>query len=142
MSSAADCTADIIEYVKVKTYNMAVPYSLKYTNIKQSDAIETYLEEHLAKLDAVVDDSDTSAQAQIELAKTVSDQQSGDIYRAEINLHSSGEVFYADETANDIYAAIDAMREVIVREVRRTMEKKRDQSRDGARQIKEMLREK
>ena len=120
---------------------MAVPYSLKYTNIDQSDAIESYLEDHLSKLDAVVDDSDTSARADIELAKIVADQHSGEVYKAEVNLHTSGGNFYAAENANDIYAAIDAMREVIVRDVRKEFEKRRDQGREGARQIKNMLRE-
>ena len=129
------------EVVIAKTTHMAVPYTLKYTNIDQSDAIEDYLEEHLSKLDSVVDDNDESAEAQIELAKEVADQNSGDVYKAEINLHTAGEKFYVVETSSDIYAAIDKMREVIVRDVKREMEKKRDQSRDGARQIKEMLRE-
>ncbi len=120
---------------------MAVPYKIKYTNFDQSDAIEEYLEEHLAKLDAVVDDNDTSAQADIELAKIITSQNSGDIYKAEINLHTAGENFYVVETASDIYAAIDLMRDVIVRDVKNEMTKKRDQGRDGARQIKKMLRE-
>ena len=129
------------ENIEANLNNMAVPYNLKYTNIDQSDAIENYLEEHLAKLDAVVDDNDESAQAQIELEKTVSDQHTGDIYRAEVNLHTSAGDFYAEETASDIYAAIDEMRDVIIREVRKEVEKMRDQRRSGARQIKEMLRE-
>lgn len=120
---------------------MSVPYSIKYTNIDPSEAIESYLEEHLGKLDAVVDDSDQSAQAQIELAKVVVDQHSGDVYKAEINLHTSGHDFYVVEHAADMYAAIDAMREVIVRDVKREMEKMRDNTIKGARQIKEMLRE-
>ena len=120
---------------------MAVPYTIKYTNIEQSDAIENYLEDHLSKLDAVVDDKDTSAHADIELAKTVSDQHSGQIYKAEINLHTAIGNYYVSETDGDIYAAIDTMKDVIVRDVRKDAEKKRDTSRDGARQIKDMLRE-
>ena len=120
---------------------MSVPYNIKYTNIDQSDAIENYLEDHLAKLDAVVDDNDKSAQAMIELAKTVADQNTGDIYKAEVNLHTALGNFYVSETDSDIYAAIDKMRDVIVRDVRKESEKKRDTSRDGARKIKDMIRE-
>jgi len=120
---------------------MSVPYTIKYTNIESTEAIENYVESHLSKLDAVVDDNDESAMANIELAKTVADQNSGDIYRAEINLHTAAGNFYVAETSSDIYAAIDLMRDVIVRDVNKGVEKLRDQSRSGARQIKEMLRE-
>lgn len=118
---------------------MAVPYSVKYTNIEATDAIEKYLEEHLAKLDLVVDDNDESADAQIELSKALVGQQTGDVYQAEINLHIAGQGFYVTENASDIYAAIDLMRDVIVRDVKRHYEKNRDQVRSGARQFKEML---
>ena len=120
---------------------MSVPYTIKYTNIESTDAIENYLEDHLAKLDAVVDDNDKSAQASIELAKTVADQHSGNIYKAEVNLHTAKGNFYVSETSSDIYAAIDLMRDVIVRDVKKAMEKLRDQGREGARVIKDMLRE-
>jgi ribosomal subunit interface protein len=118
---------------------MTIPYNIKYTNIEQSEAIDNYIEDHLGKLDAVVPDSDTSAQAQIELEKTISDQNNGDIYRAEINLHTATGNFFVDETDFDIFAAIVKLRDAIIRDVSKESEKLRDNSHDGAREIKDIL---
>jgi ribosomal subunit interface protein len=121
---------------------MTIPYNIKYTNIDQSKKIENYIEDHLNKLDAVVTPSDTSAKAQIELEKTISDQNTGDIYRAEINLHTAIGNFYVDETDFDIFGAIVKMRDKIIREVSKESERSRDLSREAAREIKKKLHRK
>jgi ribosome-associated translation inhibitor RaiA len=117
-----------------------IPYNIKYTGIDSSEEIDTYVKDHLSKLDSVVPNSDTSAQAQIELEKTISDQNNGDIYRAEINLHTAKGDFYVDETDFDIFAAIIKMRDAIFRDVSKEAEKLRDNSLEKAREIKGILR--
>lgn len=120
---------------------MAIPFDIKTTNFESTAALQEYVEKHLSKLDALVDDEDSAAYAQIELEKIVADQNSGDIYRAEINLRTSGHDYYVDEKANDIYVAIDQLRDTIIREVKERVKKDRTKIRQGARAIKQMLRE-
>ena len=118
---------------------MTIPYNIKYTNIDQSEVIDNYVKEHLSKLDVLVPDNDTSVQAQIELEKTISNQNNGDIYRAEINLHTALGNFYIDETDFDVFAAIIKMRNAIIRDVNKESKKLRDNSRESARDMKDMI---
>ena len=115
---------------------MAIPYNIKYNNLKSSNSLEKFVTKHLAKLDTVVDDNDTSAKASIELSKEVGNQNNGDIYVAEINLHTAKGEFHALERSDDIRKAVDQMRERIVREVRSATQRMRDLRRRGARSIK------
>ena len=119
---------------------MAIQTNLKATKIDMTDALEEYLAKRVRKLDQFVDDEDTSAIADIELAKVLGDQRSGDIYRAEINLHISGAYLYAASEKDDLRAAIDAVKDQMVREIKEEKEKKETLMRKGARKMKQMLR--
>ena len=118
---------------------MPIPFNIQTTNIDLTDTLEEYVKTRLSKLDKVVDDNNTSAYADIELAK-VREQNSGDIYRAEINLRISGDQLYAASETSDLYRSIDEVEEAIVREVKKAKGKKRDLFRRGARRIKNMIR--
>lgn len=119
---------------------MAINTNLKATNIEINDALEEYLAKRIAKLEQFIDDEDTSAIADIELAKVVGDQRSGNIYRAEINLHIAGAYLYAAVEKDDIRAAIDEVKDDMIREIKQEKEKKETLMRKGARKMKEMLR--
>jgi putative sigma-54 modulation protein len=119
---------------------MAIQTNLKATKIDMTDALEEYLTKRVRKLDQFIDDEDTSAIADIELAKVLGDQRSGDIYRAEINLHISGAYLYAASEKDDLRAAIDAVKDQMVREIKEEKEKKETLMRKGARKMKQMLR--
>lgn len=115
-------------------------FSTKATNIELSQAIDDYLDKKLSVLDKHIDSSDESANAQIELEKTTEHHRSGDIFRAEINLHIAGKNMRVDETAGDLYSAIDSMKDGIARELTSYKKKKRTWVRRGAQRLKTILR--
>lgn len=117
---------------------MAINTNLKTTNITADDELQEYLAKRLKKLDRFVDDDDTTAIADVELEKR-SGQNSGEIYRAEINLKVAGSYHRAEDEAADIRDAIAAMQESIIRELRKEKEKKRGRIRSGARKMKRMI---
>lgn len=118
---------------------MALNTNLKTTNLTADDELKGYLVKRIAKLEQFIDDDDTSAIADIELAQ-MAGQQSGEIYRAEINLKIAGSYLRAESRAEAIRDAIDTVQEEIIRELKETKEKKRSRIRDGARKMKNMLR--
>lgn len=124
-----------------KDSNMQV--EVKSTNLELTDAIKNYLTEKLIDLEKIINVSDdTKVLAEVELAKNTEHHQSGDkLFKAEINLTISGKLFRVVAEQHDIYAAIDEMKDDIMRDVRKDKEKDSTMLKKGGRKAKEMLRE-
>ncbi|MEX2514831.1 MAG: ribosome-associated translation inhibitor RaiA [Candidatus Paceibacterota bacterium] len=117
---------------------MALNTNLKTTNIEAGDDLQDYLAKKLIKLEQFIDEDDTTAHADIELEKRAG-QQTGQIYRAEINLQITGSYLRSEEDADDIRDAIAAMQESIIRKLRKVKEKRQSRIRSGARKMKQMI---
>lgn len=117
---------------------MAINTNLKTTNITADDELQEYLAKRLKKLERFINNDSTVAIADIELEKR-NGQQTGKIYRAEINLETTDSYLRAEEEAMDIRDAIAAMQENIIRELRKDKEKRRSRIRAGARKMKQMI---
>ena len=109
-------------------------------NLTADNELKDYLEKRISKLNQLIDDDDTSAQADIELEK-YGGQNKGEIFRAEINLQVAGAMLRAEEEAETIRKAIDATKEEMMRELRDRKEKQQTKERDGARKAKDMMRD-
>ncbi len=112
----------------------------KATNVALTAEIEEYTAKKFGVLQKYIDKEDTSVGGQIELGKTTRHHQSGDVFRAEINLHVSGKDFWTEATAGDLYTAIDKARDEIVRMVRIHKEKHTVLKRNGGRAVKKIMR--
>jgi ribosomal subunit interface protein len=117
-----------------------IKYSLKATKIEHTPAITSYIEKKLKDLERVLDKKDTSIHAELEVGKSTTHHKQGELYFAEINLHAMKKKWRAVEEADNLYAAIDAMRDAIVREVTSGEKKERVKSRKGAREIKKRMK--
>jgi ribosomal subunit interface protein len=116
-------------------------YTFKATNIERTPAIDEYIEKKLAELERVLDPEDTSVHAEIEVGKSTRHHKSGEVFFTEINLHAMKKAWRATEEAEDLHAALDAMKDAIVREVTSGEKKARMAERKGAREIKNRMRE-
>lgn len=112
----------------------------KFTNIELNDQMKEYLEKRMKKVAKYIEE-DTEAYAQVEIAKSVPNQQSGDIFRAEINIEVAGSSLYrAEAEKTDLYQAIDDAQSDVIREMKKSKQKKTTLFRRGARKLKRMLR--
>ena len=114
--------------------------NIKATNIALTEAISSYLTEKLAYIEKLLPVGDDSIIADVELAKETKHHLHGEVFKAEINLRSAGKNFYSVAHEEDLYAAIDAMRDEITRQIKTGFEKKNTLLRRGGRKAKEMLR--
>jgi ribosomal subunit interface protein len=119
---------------------MALNKNLKTKNIEIDEETKDYLAKRIKKFDTFIADDTSPAIADIELER-MTGQQSGRIFRAEVNLKIGDRYLRAEEEAENIREAIDKMKDEMVRELRDAKEKERTQTRDGARKAKEQLRE-
>lgn len=115
--------------------------NIKATNTELTPAISTYVEEKVLGLDKfIVADDPESVLANVEIGLSTKHHQSGKIYRAEINLHIGGKYIRAVSEQEDLYAAIDDMRDQVSREITSFKNKKRDLLRKGGAVVKDFLK--
>ncbi len=115
--------------------------NIKATNMELTPAISSYVEGKIIGLDKFIVAKDPeSVLVNVEIGLNTKHHQSGKVFRAEINLHIGGKYIRTVSEKEDLYVAIDDMRDQVVREIKAFKEKKRDLSRKGGSIIKKILR--
>ncbi len=114
--------------------------NIKYTRLSSTPDIEKHIASRMQTIQKLVDSKDESAQAQVEVSKTSDHHKTGDVYRAEINMHIAGADFYAFSEGSDLLGTLDAVRDDIVRKIKTNKDKRVSFVRRGGRKIKNYLR--
>jgi len=116
-------------------------YSTKATGIELTPAISDYCDKRFSAFDRFVSSlSPDAVKCEVEVGKTTQHHKSGDVFRAEVNLHIEGKNFYAVSEKDDLYAAIDEVKDEIVRQITADKDKTMTVMKKGALRIKEMLK--
>ena len=113
--------------------------NIKTTNVTLTPAISDYTAKRFAKISKLLS-HDPSTQCDVELAKTSEHHQKGDIFRAEIHIVGTGKNVYASSEKEDLYAAIDAVRDEVLRELKTKKAKRTSFIRRGGARVKSMLK--
>ncbi len=113
--------------------------NVKTTNFEQTTEIAEVLEKRLKTLEKFLPDWETRLLCDVELEK-MTDQQTGRIFRAEINLQVAGTLFRAEATEERMEDAIDRAKNELKSELVRTAGKRQSLFRRGAQKIKNMMR--
>jgi len=111
----------------------------KTSNFGQTPEIEEVLLKRLKTLEKFLPDGETKLLCDVELEK-LTDQQSGRIFRAEINLQVGGTLLRAEATEERMEDAIDRAKNELKSELVRTSGKRQSLFRRGAKRIKDMMR--
>lgn len=116
--------------------------NIKATNIELTEAISQYIDEKIKSIEKFIDVSDqANARAVIEVGKTTKHHHSGeDIFKAEINLSINGKYFRAVSEQGTLYAAIDDIKDEMIREVKSYKGKQRALFRKGGAAIKNLIK--
>lgn len=113
---------------------------IRATNLHLTDAISTYVEKRVRALEKFIDSEDTSAIMDVEVGKTTKHHQRGDVFRAEFNFSFGGKSFRAVADEEDLYAAIDEVKDEMAREVRSSRSKEKTLFKKGKAAIKDLLK--
>lgn len=114
---------------------------IKATNMDLTDALKAYVEEKINSVEKfTVPHEEEVPLAEVEIGKTTKHHNVGDVFRAEVNLSVRGRGYRAVSEKNDLYAAIDDVRNELVREINSTKGKERTLVRRGANMLKDILR--
>jgi putative sigma-54 modulation protein len=114
--------------------------SIKSTNMDMTEAIRDYIYKRLDGLEKLAGNPESELQVGVEVGKTTNHHKSGNIFRAEVNLRLDGKELYAASELDDLYSAIDAVRDQIVREVKHAKDKRRSAIREGGQKAKAFIK--
>jgi putative sigma-54 modulation protein len=101
---------------------------IKATKIELTDNIKDYVYEKMNMLEKYLGDIKVQ-NLDVEVGMTVGGQNSGKIYRAEVNIAVPGELIRVEKTEKELFKAIDKVKDHLVRSIRRYKEKRIDRRR-------------
>jgi putative sigma-54 modulation protein len=115
-----------------------IKLSIKGTNLKLEQGVYSYIEEKIGGIDKFIGGEDSALQGWVEVGLITKHHQSGDIYRAEVQIRLSGKSLRAEATAKDIYSAIDAVKDELRAELKKHKGKAEAIHKKGARLLKNL----
>lgn len=89
---------------------------IKATKIELTDAIRDYIQKKVDMLEKYLGDAQV-INCHFEVGLAVGGQHSGEIYRAEMNLSLPGKLLRVEKTEEDLYKAIDKVKDHLEREI-------------------------
>lgn len=111
--------------------------TIKATNIEHTNAIDAHIVKRMRDLEKVLEPKEKSELARVDVGTTNMRHREGkDLYYAEVTFHVKKKDFRATAKAADLYAAIDKMKDEIVREVTHHHDRIRALRMAGAREMK------
>jgi ribosomal subunit interface protein len=109
-------------------------------HMEMTSAIREYTLSRMQSLEKLLPKGDTSAKLEIELSKTTNHHHRGDIFQAEARLHVRGKEVALTSTENDLYKAVDVLKDMLTRELAQYKDKERSILRRGAHKVKTLLK--
>lgn len=98
--------------------------SITLTHIDSSDALDSYVREKLGALEKYMDDHQAeNALLRVELGKTTEHHHKGNIFSAEGNLSVDSIHLRATIEKDDLYAAIDELKDILAEQWKSAKEK-------------------
>ncbi|MEK7575994.1 MAG: ribosome-associated translation inhibitor RaiA [Patescibacteria group bacterium] len=114
--------------------------NIKATNLKLTPEINDYINNKIGGLGKFIEGYDSSVQAWVEVGIFTKHHQTGEIYRAEIQIRVPHDKkgIRAVSQKETLYAAIDDVREEVKKELTKIKEKKISLVRKGSRLLKKL----
>lgn len=113
--------------------------NIKTTTISLTPAISDYVDKKLVPVKQFLE-GDTTVQCDIELAKTSNHHRQGDIFKAEVHIVGKGIDIYASVEKEDLYAAIDEVKDEVLGQLKSQKDKRKSMVRRGGAQVKEIIK--
>ena len=108
-------------------------------NFELTDAIKTYLADKMMLLEKYLSNSD-EVTFNARLGKVSNHHNHGKIFYAEVSIHTPEKNFGAREEAEELYEAIDVLKDELARAINHYKSKSRDLDRKEAQKFKEDIR--
>lgn len=113
--------------------------NIKGAQIELTDAIKNYV---TVKLESVgkLFSRPNEVLVEIEVGKDSQHHTKGEVFKAEANIRADGRQHYVVVVKDDLYAAIDELKDEIMEKVKSSKEKSRSSFRKGASKVKHFIK--
>jgi len=113
---------------------------IKTRGIDLTPAIEDYVTKKFTALQKFLKDAPDDLHCLVEVGKTTKHHKHGDVFKADANMSYAGQTLYASSEKEDLYAAIDDLKDELAAELTKNKEKKAAKMRKGKAEVKDMIR--
>jgi ribosomal subunit interface protein len=114
--------------------------NIKAKNYDLTSDIREYINHQISKFEKVLPNDTEEIILDVEVGKETNHHNQGSVYKAEFNMEYKGQFKRAESTQEDVKSAIDLASDEMVRQIRRTKEKKSDNYRKNAGRLKKWLK--
>ena len=114
--------------------------NIKATGFELTSAIADYAEKKIATIEKYLDKSNEDTVAEVEVGRDTQ-HKSGKIYKAEVHVTGGGGLdIYAVTQEEDLYAAIDTVRDELINNITRSKGKQQTLARRSAAMMKDLMK--
>ncbi|MDQ3244935.1 MAG: ribosome-associated translation inhibitor RaiA [bacterium] len=117
--------------------------NLNGKNIELTTAIHDYVEKrmtNLGKLLTKVKENGADVYVNFEVAKTTNHHKGGEFFHADCLINLDGKKFHASANEEDLYVAIDSVKDSLFREINKDKDRTKTLFKRGATSVKKMLK--
>jgi len=113
--------------------------NIKATNMDLTDTLRDYVHSKIGALEKIIGSSE-DVNLFVEIGKESNHHNKGEVYMAEVRTRISAKDYYIKKFESNLYAAIDAVKDDLIRDVK--VDKKRGETlfRRGARSLKKRIK--
>ncbi len=112
-------------------------------NIELTEAIKDYVSKRVTNLEKLlshIENGGGEVSTRFEVAKTTNHHRAGEVFHADCSIKIGGKNFYSSADGEDLYAAIDEIKENLFREISKDKDKKQTLFKRGAASVKKMMK--
>ena len=117
--------------------------NLQGKNIELTEAIKDYVLKKVTNLDKLlsgIEAKQGKVMVNFEVSKSTNHHKSGEIFHADCLIKIDGREFYSGVDKEDLYAAIDAVKDSLYNEINKDKDRRQTLLKRGAASIKKMMK--
>ena len=117
--------------------------NLTSKNIELTDAIRDYVEKRVTNLEKLlsgIEEKNGKVMVNFEVSRSTNHHKRGEIYHADCRINIDGEGFYASADREDLYQAIDEIKDTLHNEINKNKDRRQTLFKRGATSVKKMLK--
>lgn len=111
---------------------------IKTKNMDLTEAIQNHVESKINELEKLITDPIESVEAWVEVGKSTNHHNKGEVFKATVDIKMPGRVVRAEEELEDLYMAVNQVKDELQRELKRHKEKQITKARKSSRLFKKI----
>ncbi|MFA6520637.1 MAG: ribosome-associated translation inhibitor RaiA [Candidatus Paceibacterota bacterium] len=117
--------------------------NLQSKNMELTEAIKDYVLKRVTNLEKLLSNIKTKAgevKVSFEVSKSTNHHKAGEVFHADCSITIDGDNFYGSSDNEDLYSAVDEVKEILFNEINKNKDRKQTLFRRGAKSVKKMLK--